>query len=130
MPGDVAYIVDTWVGSATKLPGVAVLGERPSFQLTWRSRQLLIRHGARVACDVVDPDTIMGWACVVPATTWHVALFLWAYVRDDFRGQGIAKALVSDLTGEVVSATKGAANKLPAGWKHMDIAERWAMEPH
>lgn len=128
MASDVAYIVNTWVSYLLKPPHAAVLGERPAFQLTWRTRRLLNNHGARVACDAEDHDTILGFACVTPATEWHVPLFLWAYVREDFRRQGIAKSMLGDLLGaEVVSATRGPEWGLPSGWKHMEIAERWAL---
>jgi hypothetical protein len=127
--GDVAYIVDTWVGSALKMPTTGVLGERPAYQLTWRARRVMIKLGARVACDPVDPSTIYGWAAVKTGSDWHADVFLWAYVREDFRGQGLVKAMIADLLDgrEVVSATKGPAGKLPSGWKHMAIALDWAM---
>lgn len=48
-----------------------------------------------IACDPEDPTTIFGWACGEPPVIHFV------YVKPYFRSQGIAKALVKSILGDV-----------------------------
>jgi len=128
------------VGSATKLQITSLYGARPAYHLTWRARKLLAKHGARVACDPESPSTILGWASVSPQTSEHDAVVLWAYVREDFRGIGLAKALLRDrleATVPTVAAfqlymqddeTKRARPRtLPPGWRYSHFGIEWAL---
>lgn len=141
-PDDLAFLAETWKRSAlgSKVGGVpscAVLslyGDRLAYGVTWRARRLLALHGARVACDPEAPGVVLGWACVAtprvgpPATP---PLILWVYVRDDFRGQGIARALLEDLR-ELTALTamhSRRAPPLPMAWRYSHFANEWALNP-
>ena len=133
-PADVPYLVETWKRDASKLPIAPAYGDRVAYNLTWRARRMLALHGARVACDVEDRGLILGWTCVVsprvgpPPTP---PLILWVFVREDFRGHGLAKALLRDLLemDALVGAQIRKAPPLPARWRYSHFANEWALNP-
>jgi len=55
--------------------------------------RLVARHGAAVICHKEYPQVVHGWLCGDPFE--RVCHFL--YVKDDFRGKGIARALVDSV---------------------------------
>ena len=131
---DLPYLVETWKREASRLPIAPAYGERVAYNLTWRARRLLALHGARVACDVEAPGVVLGWACVAgprvgpPPTP---PLVLWIHVRDDFRRQGIAHAMLRDVLelDALVGAQIRNAPPLPARWKYSHFANEWALNP-
>jgi GNAT superfamily N-acetyltransferase len=66
---------------------------------------------ATVATPTDDPDTILGWSVVSGSTLWYV------YVRKDFRGSGIARALIPDCVAQFAFKTP-CLKRLPAGWAY------------
>lgn len=86
-PGDRDYILATWCASALE----------PAHVRGW-PRRLLLRglHGlaaasdVRVVCLTDSPAYVLGWAAI-EGDCVH-----WAYVRDLYRGSGLARSLVRD----------------------------------
>jgi hypothetical protein len=80
---DLAYVVDTWVKSDRTDETIS--------QATSRVRQALALPDTelRVAHLPDDPDAIVGWAALAPGRV------LYAYVRRELRGRGIAKTLTA-----------------------------------
>lgn len=58
------------------------------------------------------PDYILGWACTGPGAIVH-----YCYVRNDWRGKGIAKMLLGPFIGKTCQVTHVKLDKrLPDGW--------------
>lgn len=110
---DVGFVVTSWLMSA----GDAWNKIRTAPVWAWRSTGIQLGHFADltrrftrdcvahtlqretcrvvIACDVEDPDVIFGFAVCEPAR----GIVHWAYVKHDFRSQGIGRALVEHLMG-------------------------------
>ena len=88
---DVNFVVSTWVRSSEKPSGVPI-------DVWFANVRRLARHHAAtgrilVACSPSSEGTILGWACGAGDAVAHV------YVRHDFRGRGMGRALHRALTG-------------------------------
>ena len=62
-------------------------------------KRLLDRGEVRIAGWSEDPETIIGWCCVEPATVHYV------YVRKEFRRRGIARLLLGPQCAPGISYT-------------------------
>lgn len=104
-PGEYEFIVSTWMRSFWESQRVSNIphGEYVRYQRRLIDRIIGTGFGdcatPRVACDPADPTVIWGWACGAkdgPDLVLH-----YAYVKKDFRRQGIFKALVDGLARAV-----------------------------
>lgn len=72
-----------------------------------------------VACSDAHAPTICGWACYERAAS-HVLHYV--YVREEFRGFGLARRMVDALPSADVLYTHLTrdvdARRLPPGWRH------------
>jgi GNAT superfamily N-acetyltransferase len=116
-PQDTGFIVHSWRRS--RAPFVTYRQ-----QICYRRGQdaliaaLLERSVVRVAHEVGEPDTIVGWACGEPAGS----LLHWVYVRRQRRRRGVANALIDALFGgcpQGVLVTTSVAR--PAGDETLDL---------
>lgn len=130
-PGDLPFILDTWLSSHRQshhvrgIEGVVYYREQRRVAET-----LLQRATTLVACDPESPTTIWGWAIAEEVDAYLVLHFV--YVRGGFQDVGIGTKLVSAFLG----AAKGAValvytHQTKAGRKWADkMAERAPMTAH
>ena len=91
---DRSFIFDSWRHSFWDAPAVRGMGRDQYFaDMGRRVEALLDRTAVLVAHDPADPDIILAWACIEPPAVHYV------FVRKDFRGLGLARALVSSIEG-------------------------------
>ena len=88
-PDDQAYIASTWLRSMTHGRATATDAERRA------AIDKVLDHNITrvlVACDPKAEHRIRGWLCYAPLIVARVVHYL--YVRDGWRKQGIARALM------------------------------------
>lgn len=123
-PDDWAFVLDSWRWSQLATPHWAGCPRDLFFaEITPRILAALERGRLRIAHDLVDPGTLLGFAAFEQLKT-GLALH-YVLVRRDFRGQRIAREL---LVGEPVrSYTHKPRNfrGAPAGWTF----NPWAFVP-
>lgn len=100
---DFALVFGSWCSSYERYSRLAdyvrhYVGQNPT-RVIDRIAKRIVERGARVdvASWADDPMVILGWAC----SEGQVLHYVW--VRRDFRGQGIARQLVSPLAVTRVS---------------------------
>lgn len=97
---DRPYITHAWVAANADTPTARALGaeyKHAHRRLIWAWLPSCI---VRVACDVEDEDAILGFSVKLTTDVLH-----YVHVRRDFRGMGIARALVGELEDEAVTYT-------------------------
>ena len=97
---DFSHITKSWVEANRETPTARALGaeyKHAHSRLVWS--WLPMCH-VLVAADVEDDDTILGFAVLTTTGVLH-----YVHVRRDFRGMGIAKALVGELAEQSVVYT-------------------------
>ncbi len=67
-------------------------GEARVAEANWAKSKVVVSEG--------DQYTIHAWVCCIPGQLWHV------YVPPQFRGCGLAKALVEEYAGKVYQVSK------------------------
>jgi GNAT superfamily N-acetyltransferase len=124
--GDRALVLDTWLRSYYAHARASLTWLAPStFAVLYRPRvERLLRYSyTRVACLASDEDAIVGWACVANDVIHYV------WVRSDWRGEQIARDLLSDLLGEPMRYTH--ETDLGARWlaRQRDVVP-WRYDAH
>lgn len=105
--GDVALVMSSWLSSYRDGPVGRLITDSVFYSETRPIVQALVsRCPPVVACDPANPDSIYGWACGERVGGALVVHFV--YVRQPWRGWGIARQLVAALgyqPGEKLYAT-------------------------
>ncbi|MDQ3097440.1 MAG: hypothetical protein M3Q61_04640 [Chloroflexota bacterium] len=94
-PGDVSYIVDSWVRSFHNAPAVRGMAEGEYLDAMRAYVQRLIRErepDLLVAVEPHLPQRIIGWAAVQGAALHY------AVVRDGYRGRSVLRQLLASHT--------------------------------
>jgi hypothetical protein len=124
---DLHLVLDSWVKTYAQSPYARAMGRVGSkktlfFQRTEaRVRALLQACPVKVACDEVDEDVVIGWACGNPPYLHYV------FVKSDFRKKGIAKDLVRSLGFEESElCLVGSQTDLS---KNLKLPEKWSWDP-
>jgi hypothetical protein len=100
-PGDVAYVVATWLQSMTEGVTRRRRGRRME-ELRPEVQARLARYSAVVACSPEHPSTIHGWIC------WGARGLEYVFVPYKLRGHGLAKAMVAACERGVESEREAA----------------------
>ncbi len=101
---DEGYILRSWQETLKQAPANAWArngdgAKALAYALKLQCEKLLRRYGAVVACDPAHPTFVLGWAVMDrPKNVLH-----YVYVLKDFRGNGIAKALLAGLSEPIVA---------------------------
>lgn len=108
-PGDTAYISKTWLQAARP----ARMDRARFLELHRPVIAALLARGASVAHPAGDPETILGFVVAEPG------VLHWLYVRDAWRGNGIARRLYAAAGSPVLfthwsSAAAGLVRRDPA----------------
>ncbi len=120
-PPDRCYVEASWLDSwLSRHIGDPLLARMPPDEMRGVLRPL-VRYaldacGVRVASFDEDPHYVLGWACVQPPS-----VICYVYVRDGFRGEGIARSLLSgfDPDEEVrYGCWTRYARCAPGRWRH------------
>lgn len=106
-----AFIIDAWKKSYENAEAVRHADrEHYRVEMPRAIRRLISQGEARIAYDPKDEDTLVGFAVFRGAELHYV------YVKKDFRGQGIARALLEGVP--VTSYTFLAPTARPRkGWR-------------
>jgi hypothetical protein len=119
-PSDHPFIVDSWLQSYRGQSIARDAGHRYMHDMKWLVRAWLARCAVIVACDPEAPGAIWGWA----VTTGDMVLY--AYVRMEFRRQGIAKMMLHPFLvpgRRVTFASKTQERiRLPHSWDYSFLA--------
>lgn len=101
---DIPFIIERWKNALVREPPYDRM-DKTLFYDSMRRRiaRLLSRSEVRVACAEDNEDTLLGFAVFEPAT--RVGHF--RFVRKDFRGGGIGRALIDGVTIEVCTHRLG-----------------------
>lgn len=101
MPGDAAFIADSWLKSyrksAEKVPGPVYYAEH-----RYIVENLLPRCSVQVAHHVEDVHQILGWCAVQPLPLKSgntVRVLHYAYTKQPFRRLGVCRRLLAGLVG-------------------------------
>ena len=117
---EVAFILDSWRWASLRADAAHGVPKDMHFaEMTPRILATLPRCRVRVAYDMKDEGTLVGWA-VLEGPTLHYVM-----VRRDFRRQGIARQLLAGERIEFFSAKPAAFRGAPAGWTY----NPWAFVP-
>jgi GNAT superfamily N-acetyltransferase len=113
---DTAFIVDAWKKSFEGAPAVRGADrEHYRIEMTRAIRRLCDRGHIRIATAPDDEDHLLGFAAFTRADDG--AELHYVYVKQDFRGLGIARKLVADLN--VTSYTFASNSARPRkGWRY------------
>jgi len=113
--GDVAFILDAWKKSYEGAPAVRGADrEHYRIEMTRAIRRLCDRGEVRVATAPDDPDHLLGFAAFTIADDG--AELHYVYVKREFRGMGIARALLSELNVTRYTFVSPTARP-PKGWR-------------
>lgn len=106
-PGDIAFILSSWLQSHRSGPWARYLGNATYFENHGPVAQSLLEQcPPLIACDQVHPELIRGWVCGERYLGSLVVHYV--YVKADWRHWGIARQLVEALgykAGEPIIAT-------------------------
>lgn len=121
--GDRGFVVATLAKSFYDSPTVRGM-DRADYAAVMKhqAETILDEHDVWVACAEDEPSVLLGW-CAFDAR--DPGMLLYVYVRRDFRGNGIAKALVGQQCIMHYGArTRGIEmGRLPAAWRYRP--DRW-----
>ncbi len=114
--GDMAFIVMSWKNSFEGAAAVACCDrEHYRIEMTKTIRRLCDNAIVRVATSPDDDDHLLGFAAFTKTDAG--AELHYCYVKADFRGMGIAKALLRDV--DVKTYTFRSKNARPhKGWAY------------
>lgn len=128
IPGEKNMIRKSWLRSGSSSAMARVAGEKAYYSGQHDLiDQLLDRCETRVACSETSKETILGWTCAecvlgIEEVT-GVRVLHYAFVVEDFRRHGIAKALLESFAGPVPERVQYTHRtdvlkqfKLPGGW--------------
>ena len=94
--GDMAFILDAWRKSYEGAPAVRGSDrEHYRVEMTRTIRRLCDRGEVRIAVSPDDDDHLLGFAVFTRADDG--AELHYVYVKQTFRGMGVAKALLADV---------------------------------
>lgn len=111
--GDEAFVYSTWLRGLYYGNDWFRKIDKKSFFDKYRFvvKHLLSNSNVDVVCLVSDPDVVVGYS-VYSGNTLH-----WVYIKRDWRGRGISKALIPKGIECVTHLTKKAAKKKPEAWR-------------
>lgn len=95
-PGDINYIIDSWVSSYRHSPDMQGVDERV-YKIEMRNRiyREISRNKTFVAVNPEDEQHIYGWICFKPPRQFgHLPVVSYVYVKRDFWLRGIGANLV------------------------------------
>lgn len=129
-PGDVSFVLDSWIKSFRDSPYAGVIPNHRFFDITHEVIEELLARGAKVevAAAKHDPTRILGWVCYEPVNGGLAVHYL--YVKDPFRLRGLGKTLLErrDVTQENGSKFYTFRTRAAAyfpDWRHVpEIARR------
>jgi GNAT superfamily N-acetyltransferase len=117
---DHPFVVDSWLQSYRASAIARDAGRAYLHDMKWIVRAWLARAALLVACDPEQPGAIWGWAVTRDAVLFYV------YVRQEFRRQGIARALLRPYlarTAPVIFAAKTTHPvPIPSNWHYSFLA--------
>lgn len=129
-PGDVSFVLDSWIKSFRDSPWAGVVPNHRFFDITHEVIEELLQRGAKVevAAAKHDPTRILGWVCYEPVKGGTAIHYL--YVKDPFRLQGLGRSLLERANESTPNGSKfytfrtRAAAYFPE-WRHVpEIARR------
>lgn len=96
--GDMAFVIDAWKRSYEASPAVRGADrEHYRAEMSRAIRRLCSRATVRVACASEDDDHVVGFAAFSQPEGARAELH-YVYVKKDFRGMGIARKLLADVS--------------------------------
>jgi len=116
---DHPFIVDSWLLSYRGQAIARDAGASYVRDMKWLIRRLLERGRVLVAADADEPSVIWGWAATGDRTVLYV------YVREQFRRNGIASALLAPYLArpDVTYCAKTYRDiTIPRGWRYSFLA--------
>lgn len=114
---DMAFIIDAWKKSYEQAEAVRHSDrEHYRVEMPRAIRRLVAQGEARIAYDPKDEDSLIGFA-VFRRHDDAAAELHYVYVKKDFRGQGIARALLEGVPVTTFTFLAPTA-RLRKGWRH------------
>lgn len=92
-PGDMGFIVNSWVRSYENSPFARALGPAYLNLQDTIAKRIIAKEATLVLCLSDDPETIVGWACTGENVVHYV------YVKSAWRKRGLAKRLLAPYMG-------------------------------
>lgn len=112
---DRRFVAKTWRESFWRARSIDKMDHGRYWRSMWERANALIDAGVVViVCSADDVDTIVGWACASKDGALH-----YVFVREDFRGDGLGRALVAalPLASPVIYTHRSRwLRKAPSGW--------------
>jgi len=96
---DVPFITNSWLKSYRSADFVRAMPDQQYYHFQHKLlEELLPESVVKVACNAERNDQILGWICAQPTTEALIVHFV--YVKQPFRGLGVARRLVTELLND------------------------------
>ena len=104
-PSDLNFLQNSWGSSFYMFSDIRHFIPPDVFHKYHRPIRENILNSAQatviIACAKSDPDLILGWICVEKPSNFKGLLLHFIYIKQAFRGQGIARDLMAKSIGEI-----------------------------
>lgn len=117
-PDEVRFILDAWARSYRDSPWSGTITNDKYAEISRWTITALVARGAQVlvAIPEVGPRRVVGFVCYEKPDVLH-----YVYVKQSFRGRGVARLLVD-------AAKFGLGTKTPGRFTHRTRASGWLLE--